>query len=67
MPNITIEAAKLSKETKAELVKSLTQKASEITSIPKSSFTVLIQEFPMENWGIGGITLEEIMMDKVHN
>lgn len=67
MPNITIEAAKLSKETKTELIKSLTRKAAEVTSIPESSFTVLIQEFPMENWGVGGATLEEIMKDKVHN
>lgn len=67
MPNITIEAASLTKEIKAELIKSLTKKASEITSIPESSYTVLIQEFPIENWGIGGIPLEEIIKNKVHN
>ncbi len=61
MPNITIEAVKLSKETKTELIKSITKTASGITSIPESSFTLLIKEYPLENWGIGGETLEEII------
>ncbi len=61
MPNITIEAAQLAKETKMELIRSITKTASEITSIPESSFTLLIKEYPMENWGIGGETLEEII------
>ncbi len=61
MPNITIEAVKLSTETKMELIKSITKTASGITSIPESSFTLLIKEYPLENWGIGGETLEEII------
>lgn len=61
MPNITIEAAKLTKENKTELIKTLTKTASAITNIPESSYTVLIKEFPMENWGIGGETLEDII------
>ncbi len=61
MPNIIIEAATLTKEKKNELIQGITQKASEITAIPESSFTVLIKEFPVENWGIGGEPLEEIL------
>lgn len=61
MPNITIEAAKLTKENKTELIKTLTKTASAITNIPESSYTVLIKEFPLENWGIGGEPLEEII------
>ncbi|MBN1498642.1 MAG: tautomerase family protein [Spirochaetes bacterium] len=61
MPIITVDAAKITKENKAKLITSLTKTASEITSIPESSFTVLIKEFPVENWGIGGEPLEEII------
>lgn len=64
MPNITIEAVKLSNENKVELIKELTKTASGITNIPESSFIVQIREFPMENWGIGGKTLPEIMNSK---
>lgn len=61
MPQITIEAASLTKETKKELIRSVTRCASDITQIPPSSFTVLIKEFPLENWGIGGESLEELI------
>ncbi len=61
MPNIIVEAASLTKEVKTELIKTLTKTASEVSSIPESSFTVMIKEFPIENWGIGGSTLEEVL------
>jgi 4-oxalocrotonate tautomerase len=61
MPNIIIEAAKLTKENKNDLIRTMTKTASEITKIPATSYTVLIKEFPIENWGIGGEPLEEII------
>jgi len=64
MPNITYEAGLISKENKIKLIKSLTKTASEITSIPESSFTVLLKENPTENWGIGGTPLDEIMKNR---
>ncbi len=64
MPNIIIEAAKLTKENKNELIRTLTKTASEITKIPQTSYTVLIKEFSIENWGIGGEPLEEIIKRK---
>jgi len=64
MPNIIYEAGLISKENKIKLIKSLTKTASEITSIPESSFTVLLKENPIENWGIGGTPLEEIMKNR---
>ena len=60
MPNITVEAGSVGKETKNRLIRSLTKTASEITGIPQSSYTVLIKEFPIDNWGVGGEPLEEI-------
>ena len=64
MPVITYEAASVSKENKEKLIRTLTKTASEITSIPETSFTILIKEYPMENWGIGGTPLDEIMKNR---
>ena len=64
MPHITIEAASISKEKKEKLIRTLTKTASEITEIPETSFTVLIKESPIENWGIGGQPLEQIIMNQ---
>lgn len=67
MPNIIVEAGTLTKDKKIELIKILTEKASEITIIPESSYSVLIKEFPVENWGVGGISLEEIKRKMIQN
>jgi 4-oxalocrotonate tautomerase len=61
MPNITYEAVQVTKEKKSELIRALTKTAAEITAIPETLFTVLIKEYPVDNWGIGGRPLEEIM------
>ena len=61
MPNIIVESGTMSKEIKIELLRSLTKTAAEITSIPETSFTALIREHPIENWCIGGVSLEEIV------
>ncbi len=59
MPSITISISRLSKEIKAELVKSLTGSASEITGLPERAFTVYINEFDRDNIGVGGELLSE--------
>ena len=46
MPLITFESGELSKEVKKELSQKLTNLASDITGIPKSSFWVFIKEWP---------------------
>ncbi len=64
MPFISYEAGRVTDDQKKDLIRALTKTASEITSIPESSFTVLIKENPINSWGIGGISLEEIMKKK---
>lgn len=64
MPNIIYEAGQLSREKKSELIRALTQTAAGITAVPATSFNVLIKENPIENWGIGGEPLEEIIRRK---
>jgi len=61
MPVITIDISSMTTEKKAELVKELSVKASEVTKIPEDKFIVLINEMPRENIGIGGKLLSEIM------
>lgn len=64
MPIITFEAGKLTKEQKKELITKFTDIASEITKIAKQSFIVSIREMPLENVGVGGITVEEMLQGK---
>lgn len=59
MPVITVDGPKLSKDQKAELVKSITKTASEIIKLPEQSFIVLIQEREMDNVGVGGVLLSD--------
>ena len=60
MPLITVESGKLTKEQKAELIKKITETASEIMNIPDDFFFVSIKELSDENIGIGGKTIDKI-------
>lgn len=60
MPVITMEVGTLSKEQKKDLVKRFTEVASEVTGIDKQYLIVVIREWPDENLGIDGQTVEEI-------
>lgn len=59
MPVITVEAGKLNKEQKGQLVKDLTSKASEIMNIPEQAFIVFLKENDMENIGAAGKLLSD--------
>lgn len=59
MPAITIEAAKLSKEQKRELVTELTKVASEIMNVPEQAFMIFVKENELDNIGFGGKLLSE--------
>ncbi|MBU3156597.1 tautomerase family protein [Clostridium estertheticum] len=59
MPVITLEAGKLNKEQKSQLVKDLTSKAAEIMNVPEQAIIVFINENNMDNIGFGGKLLSE--------
>ena len=59
MPVITLEAGKLNKEQKSELVKELTGTASKIMNVPEQAFIVLLKENDQDNIGFGGQLLSE--------
>lgn len=59
MPVITLEAGKLNKEQKSQLVKEFTATASKVMNIPEHAFTVLIKENEQDNIGVGGQLMSE--------
>lgn len=60
MPYITLEGGKLDSKQKEELIMKLTSVASEVMQVPKEFFIMTIKEFPDENIGIGGKTINKV-------
>ena len=59
MPYISVESGALSDEQKVELIRRLTETASEVMRVPQEFFTVTIKELPDVNFGIGGRTIDK--------
>lgn len=59
MPVITIEAGKLNKDQKRQLVEEFTSKGSEIMNVPEQAFTVLLKENEADNIGFAGKLISE--------
>lgn len=59
MPVITLEAGKIKKDQKEQLVKELTSTAAKVLNIPEQAFIVLLKENDMDNIGAGGRLLSE--------
>ncbi|THB72080.1 MAG: 4-oxalocrotonate tautomerase [Desulfobulbaceae bacterium] len=60
MPVIAVTMAPTSEKTRKELIQGLTEKAVEITNIPKQAFLITISELPETSLGCGGQTIEEM-------
>jgi 4-oxalocrotonate tautomerase len=60
MPIITIDIAAVTKEQKVSLIERLSTVSAEITKIPLSAFTVIINEVGNDNVGVGGKPLAVI-------
>lgn len=57
MPAITVEAAKLTREQKTQLIAELTESASKILGLPKEIIFVFLKENDPDNIGAGGLPL----------
>lgn len=57
MPAITVEAAKLTKEQKTQLIAELTESASRIMGMPKEIIFVFLKENEPDNIGAGGLPI----------
>ncbi|MDT8716956.1 tautomerase family protein [Clostridium sp. 19966] len=59
MPVITLEAGKLNKEQKSQIVKEFTATASKVMNVPEQAFIVQIKENEQDNIGVGGKLLSD--------
>lgn len=59
MPVITLEAGKLNKEQKSQLVKEFTNIASKVMNVPVQAFIVFLKENEQDNIGFGGQLMSE--------
>ena len=60
MPVIAVTMAPTSSETKKQLIEGLTEKAVQVTGIPKEAFTVTLNELPEDALGCAGKTVAEM-------
>jgi 4-oxalocrotonate tautomerase len=62
MPVITIDLGlgQTNEAQKKQLISRLTSDAAEITGMPAEKFITFINEFPLENIGLGGSTVKEL-------
>ncbi len=61
MPVIIFEGGKMEPNQKKELISNFTRAAAEITGIDKQSFVVYIKENELDNIGVGGEVLSEVL------
>ena len=60
MPYITIEGGSLTREQKSELIRKVTEVASEVMQMAMGYLLCTVKELPDENIGIGGRTIDLI-------
>ena len=60
MPYITIEGGALTRKQKSELIRKVTEVASEVMQINMEFFLCTVKELPDENIGIGGRNIDLI-------
>ena len=63
MPIISIDAVHPTKEQKEQLIAGLTKTASDILGVDEKFFYVLVKENDLDNWGVGGKTLEKFLAE----
>ena len=64
MPIIRLDAVHPTKEQKEKLIADLTRVAAQDLGVDEKFFYVVINEHDLDDWGVGGITLEQFLADK---
>ena len=67
MPYITVEGGSLTHEQKSELIRRITDVASEVMKTPMEFILCTIKELPDDNIGIGGRTIDIIKQEYSQN
>lgn len=65
MPIVQIQLLEgRSAEVKREIIYEMTETLSKVLGAPKESIRIIIQEIPMEHWGVNGKTILEHRKNK---
>jgi 4-oxalocrotonate tautomerase len=64
MPVITLEAGRMDKNQKDNLIAEFTRVASDILKIPQDAFVVYLKENQHDNVGVGGKSLDKVLAGK---
>lgn len=64
MPVVNFQGAILSTEQKKKLIQKFTEITKEVTHSPDQFITVVIEEYSLDNLGVGGKTVNEIKSEK---
>ncbi|MEG3069806.1 MAG: 4-oxalocrotonate tautomerase [Peptococcaceae bacterium] len=64
MPLITLEAGRMDKNQKDQLITEFTRVASDILNIPPDAFVVYLKENEPDNIGVGGKPLSKVLEGK---
>lgn len=64
MPVIILEAGKMNKNQKDNLIAEFTRVASDILKIPPEAFVVYLKENQFDNIGVGGKSLDKVIKSK---
>jgi len=61
MPIVTIQATRegVTREQKAALIKGATDLLRDVLNKPPAATVVVIEEVELDNWGVGGLPVEE--------
>lgn len=63
MPIIRLDAVHPTKDQKERLIADLTNAASNVLGVAPEYFYVVINEHELEDWGVGGKSLEQFLAD----
>ncbi|NLJ76541.1 MAG: 4-oxalocrotonate tautomerase [Peptococcaceae bacterium] len=64
MPLITLEAGRMDRNQKEQLITEFTRIASDILNIPADAFVVYLKENEPDNIGVGGKPLSKVLESK---
>jgi len=64
MPIIQVHCSQLNTKQKKEMIQQLTKVTAKITNLPQKEVSIIIQQYPPDQIGLGGKQLSEIVASK---
>ena len=60
MPVVSVKTDKISPEKRKKLIAEITATVSDITALPPETVTVFVEEFDLDQIGVGGKSLQDL-------